>query len=192
MLRLVVVVFVLLQMVACAAVKDTTSGETGSPKPAPTTKSKASEKSQSQVFYAGIDGLKVYSSPSASGKVIGSLARYERVIRSEVDNGYAYVASPTSGLKGWVDNAQLIWRLPGTPAAAARRPIDGKTPETETRRPEPSDQPAALEAKTKPPSTPEATATPTSARPTSTPARPRSARTSPTPRGAAPSIFNPY
>lgn len=75
-------------------------------------------------YYAGAAGLKVYSAPASASKVVGTLALHEKVVRSRVDHGYAYVESPR-GLAGWVNNGQLIWRLPSTPtgASAASPPV---------------------------------------------------------------------
>ncbi len=106
---------------------------------------------------------------------------HEKVTRFKLERGYAYVESATSGAKGWVNNAQLIWRLPDTNVPAATAPED----ETE---PSPDEEPPP-EAEAPP--LPEATAVPPTATPTNTPAV-APAKPQPTPRGAAPSIFNPY
>lgn len=76
---------------------------------------------QGSVYYAASDGLVVHADASGGSAVVGRLPLYEKVVRTDQKNGYAYVTSD-GGLAGWVDNAQLIWRLPasaGAPAAPA-------------------------------------------------------------------------
>jgi hypothetical protein len=70
------------------------------------------------VFYAGAEGLPLYELPTASSPVIARLTLHQRVTRLGMSRGYANVATE-AGLSGWVDNADLLWRLPGTPAAPA-------------------------------------------------------------------------
>ena len=128
-----------------------------------------------RVYYAGIEGLKVYNEPSTSSKVVGTLPLHEKVTRTKLDRGWAYVESTKSTVKGWVNNAQLIWRLPGTPTtgtAAAAEPQ--------------AEEPAAPAEAPQEPQVVEPTAPAAPPPPTATPV-PQA-----TPRGAAPSIFNPY
>jgi len=66
------------------------------------------------VYYAGVDGLIVYSQPQSSAPVLGHLRLHQEVSRLEVRHGFANVRSKGSGLVGWVDNAKLIWRLPSS------------------------------------------------------------------------------
>jgi hypothetical protein len=126
------------------------------------------------VYYAGVEGLTVYGEPSASSKVVGTLALHEKVTRSDLQRGYAYVTSAQSGLAGWVSNAQLIWRLP----AAAPAPA-GEEPEAPAA--EEPGSPETTAPATEPPSTTTTTAVPPPP-PTSTVP----------PHGIPPSIFNPY
>jgi uncharacterized membrane protein len=70
-------------------------------------------------LYAGQAGLRVHESASAGSRVVGTLALHERVLRSEVERGWAHVRSDRSGLKGWVDNARLLNRIPSAHAPAA-------------------------------------------------------------------------
>lgn len=125
------------------------------------------------LYYAGVEGMKVYSEPSASSKVVGTLALHEKVTRTKLEKGFAYVESSKGAVKGWVTNAQLIWRLPSAPttgAPAAAEPA-----------------PAAAPAETPPePEVVEPTAPAAPPPPKATPV-PRG-----TPHGPAPSIFNPY
>lgn len=91
-----------------------------------------------QVFYCAVDGLPVYAGPSRSSAVVGKLSLHERVVRSKLEGGYARVRAGRTGLDGWVDNAQLLWRLPAGEASAA--PAEGEPAQTE---PEPAETPAA-------------------------------------------------
>jgi SH3 domain-containing protein len=153
------------------------------PTPAPTPETAAGVAAQGpRVYYAGVAGLTVYSEPSASSKVVGSLALHEKVTRSRLDHGYAYVESAKGGVKGWVSNAQLIWRLPAAPTTAA--PASGEA------QPEAPVAPAAEQPEE--PVAPEATSTAVEPQPTATPEPAVSRSPKPTPRGVAPSIFNPY
>src|SRR5262245_27371335 len=83
------------------------------------TKSQTTASQAPRLYYAGVEGLKVYSEPSTSSRVAGTLSLHEKVVRTNLERGYAFVESSQSGLKGWVDNAQLIWRLPPAPGAGA-------------------------------------------------------------------------
>jgi len=182
LVRVAVALAVVMCLAGCAAMQQTVGGWFGAATPtaklAPTPTPQA-KVAGPRVYYAGAE-LKVYSGPSTSSKVVGELAMHEKVTRSKLERGFAYVESATSDVKGWVVNAQLIWRLPsgaGTTAPATSEP----QPEAPA-----GEEPEAPEA-------PEATAAPLEpmATPTNTPV---SAPPSPqaTPRGVAPSIFNPY
>jgi len=127
-----------------------------------------------RVYFASSEGLNLYSEPSMSSKLVGTLTLHEKVTRFKLEHGFAYVESPTSGAKGWVDNSQLIWRLPSKAAPSrptATEPEESGTEETPV---------------------PAATAIEPTATPTSTPSRPAVPSPQTTPRGVAPSIFNPY
>jgi hypothetical protein len=185
--RTVAILMVVLQLAACAAIQKSVGGWFGEAPatPSPTPQATPTVAAQApRVYYAGVEGLRVYSDPSASAKVVGKLSLHERVTRTKLERGFAFVESATSGAKGWVNNAQLIWRLPtapttGTPAAAEPQPEE---PEPEA----PTDQ-----APQEPP-IPEPTATASEPAPASTPvpAAPPTAKA--TPRGVAPSIFDAY
>jgi hypothetical protein len=133
--------------------------------------------------------LKVYSEPSSASKVVGTLSLHERVTRSKVERGYALVESAKSGVKGWVNNAQLTWRLPTTPNAAAgveAQPEEPVAPAPE----EQPEEPVAPPGEELPPSAPEPTATEPMPARTRVPTAPPSSL--PTPHAVGPSIFNPY
>ena len=176
---------VALILASCASVQRTVGGWFGAaaPTPPPTPESRAATGAQPpRAYYAGVAGLQVYSEPSASSKVVGTLALHEKVTRSRLERGYAYVESAKGGVEGWVNNAQLLWRLPKAPTTTAPAP-EGQ--------PEEAVAPTGEEPQA--PVAPEAAAT--AAEPTATPtntavAAPRSPTA--TPRGVAPSIFNPY
>ncbi len=111
-------------------------------------------------------------------------------MRSKVERGYALVESTKSGVKGWVDNAQLTWRLPTAPSTAAgveAQPEEPVAPAAEEQA-EP-EEPVATPGE-EVPSAPEATATEPMPARTPVPTAPPSSL--PTPRAVGPSIFNPY
>src|SRR5262249_44913464 len=78
-----------------------------------------------QKYYASEAGLKVYSEPTSSSKVVGKLSLHEKVTRFKVDRGYAYVKADASGLAGWVNNSMLLWRPPAAEPAPAAPPARG-------------------------------------------------------------------
>jgi hypothetical protein len=110
------------------------------------------------------------------------LALHEKVSRVKLERGYAYVESTKRDLKGWVTNAQLIWRLPTAPATGAPAPEEAQ--------PEEPGAPTAEEPEA--PAAPEAVPTAAEPLPEPTPVRAKPPRPKATPGGAAPSIFNPY
>jgi hypothetical protein len=179
---------------------------TATPEPTPTPQG-TPEAAAPRVYYAGIEGMKVRGGSSASSKVIGQLSLHERVTRFRLERGYAYVESAESATKGWVNNSQLIWRLPSEAATAAPpstepEPEAPAAPATESQPGEPAapttepetEEPGAPAAEE--PEVPEAPeATETVAEPTPTPTNTTAASPpspKPTPRGAAPSIFDAY
>jgi hypothetical protein len=187
MVRVAAAVSVALVLASCASVQHTVGGwfgtATPTPSPTPTLQTKGGAATTApRVYYAGIEGLQVYSAPSASSKVIGQLSLHEKVTRFKLERGYAYVESTKSDVKGWVKNAQLIWRLPSAPTTAA--------PAAEEVQPEEPVAPTGEEPQA--PVAPEATATATEPLRTATPVPAAPPRPKATPGGVAPSIFNPY
>jgi hypothetical protein len=169
-------------LASCATTQESGGGSFGGAAPAPSPTPPAAAAHNRAVYYASVDGMKVYAEPSTSSKLVTTLALHEKVIRSKLEHGYALVESAKSGMQGWVDNAQLIWRLPTAPTTAAAAE---EAPQTE----EPA-APAAEEPQA--PALPEPTPSAAAAFPTAVPmptARPISP---PTPRPVGPSIFNPY
>jgi hypothetical protein len=167
-LRLFLVLTGAVTLAACAATRETVDGWFGTA-PAPA----AGASSGARVYYSGMDGLKMYSEPTSSSKVTGRLSLHEKVTRSKVERGYAYVETD-SGQTGWVDNAQLLWRLPSAVPAAA------PAAESEEQDVEPEEEGL---------SEPTATATEPVRAATPAPARPKADQT---PAGVAPSIFDAY
>ena len=106
---------------AACSVQKTVGGWFGAT-PSPTPVLTPQESSAAGVFYAGVDGLKVYSDSSSSAKIVGQLPLYDKVTRSKLERGYAYVTSAQSGVTGWVNNAQLLWRVPSPPPTAPGPP----------------------------------------------------------------------
>jgi len=66
----------------------------------------------SSAYFVGVSGLKLWREPSAGSELITRLNLHEKVVRSKLDNGYAFVTVVQTGETGWVDNAKLIWKLP--------------------------------------------------------------------------------
>jgi hypothetical protein len=171
---------------------------------------------KASVYYAGADGLKIYSEPSSSSTLVGTLSLHEQVGRTRVERGYAYVTSASSGITGWVNNADLIWRLPAerSPTAPARQKAEPEpatpaqaqpqTPATagrgEPQEPTLAVDPAAQEAATPPQAQPggaqgqpvqEPAAAPAAAQPPA-PTPPPATDAEPPPSGVNPSVFDAY
>ncbi len=141
-------------LAGCASVRKTTEGwwndVTG-----PGSTSGDTSQQQSSVYYAASDGLVVRGDASPSAAVVGRLTQYQRVVRTQLKSGWAYVTTD-GGLSGWVDNAQLVWRVPaqggGAPAPsqpAAPAPAPAAVP---TAAPAPADvqAPAGVPAPAEP------------------------------------------
>ena len=170
---------------SCAATQRSVGGVFGGPTPTPSPTPKTTAAQAPRVYYAGVEGMKVYSEPSSTSKVVGALSLQEKVTRLKLDRGYAFVESTKSGVKGWVNNAQLTWRLPTAPTTAA--PARGEAQPEEVQ----PEEPAAPTGEELAPAAPEATAT-AEPFPTTTPAPTVAPLSLPTPRAVGPSIFNPY
>jgi hypothetical protein len=78
---------------------------------------------KSETFYSASAGLPVRAAAFVTSKTISRLALHEKVTRTEVDRGFAHIVTE-KGVEGWVDNAQLLWRLP----SAAPATPDSKQP----------------------------------------------------------------
>jgi len=75
--------------------------------------------SRPSIYYVESEALPVYREPGR--EVLMRLARNEKVLRSRVEKGWAFVRVESTGLEGWVDNSRLGWRVP---AAAESEPSD--------------------------------------------------------------------
>jgi hypothetical protein len=75
-----------------------------------------------ETWYSGRAGLEVRASNFVTSKVIGRLALYEPVERTKTERGFAQIESAKSGLKGWVEDAGLIARLPDVGSTPPARP----------------------------------------------------------------------
>jgi hypothetical protein len=128
---------------------------------------------EGHVYYASAAGLRVHGKPAAASPVVGELALHEKVIRYKVERGYAYIKAE-SGLTGWVDNAMLIWRVPGTRPVAAPEPVVEEPPVEE------------------PSAAPEAPPTPTLPEPSPPPTATPATEGRPTPGEPGPGLFDPY
>ena len=65
---------------------------------------------KASVYYAGIDGLKLYAQPGFSKDPIMTLPLNEKLLRYKVSKGFAHVKVVRTGQLGWVDNGQLKWK----------------------------------------------------------------------------------
>ena len=139
-------------------------------------------------FYSAVDGLPVYAGPARSSAVVGRLSFHERVSRSKVEGGYAYVQAERSGLQGWVDNAQLLWRLPT--AGAAAPPVAGEPAEGPgARASAPAESNATATGDAGPPVAP----APAEVEPEPAPTPPSQPEAPPAkPTKPAPSVFDPF
>jgi uncharacterized protein YgiM (DUF1202 family) len=66
---------------------------------------------KSETFYSASAGLPVRAAAFATSKVISRLALHEKVTRTELDRGFAHIVT-AKGVEGWVDNSQLLWKVP--------------------------------------------------------------------------------
>lgn len=82
--------------------------------PSPTGPAKPTE-SAPLVYYAGMEGLKVYSEPRASASILAQLPLHQKVYCYKFEGTYSYVKEEETGLTGWVEKARLILRLPPQP-----------------------------------------------------------------------------
>jgi len=111
--RFILAVAAAIVLGGCSGVRQNLNGWFGKPPPDAT----AASSRQGQTFYAAVAGMTVHAEASMSSDVVGRLALHEKVTRSRLEHGYAYVTADASGIEGWVDNAQLLWRLPAANSA---------------------------------------------------------------------------
>lgn len=189
--RFAVLVLATAALAGCASVRKTTEGWWGD-----VTGSGSGAAQQGSVYYAASDGLVVRAEASGSSAIVGRLTQYQRVVRSQLKNGWAYVATD-GGLTGWVDNAQLVWRVPGSGTTApAAPPSDASQPAAPASAPaaapaEPAAAPAPVE-----PAAPEPAPAPTVApapepAPAASPAPPP-AQPAANKGQASPDMFDPF
>jgi len=157
--RCTVLILAVAALAGCASVRTTTEGWWKG-----VTGSDAEAGRQGAVYYAASDGLVVHASASGSSATVGRLTLHQRVTRTELKSGWAYVTTD-GGLAGWVDNAQLIWRLPAAGAAqdgASQAPAATQPP---TNAPAPAQAPPPAAAPTAEPAAAPADAAPAEAVP---------------------------
>jgi uncharacterized protein YceK len=121
---LVVTLVAAIVLGGCASVRQSIGGWFAETPPSKTTaaatrQEQASAAGETLTYYAAVEGLSVYAEATESSKVVGHLALYEKVARSRLERGYAYVSGDKSGINGWVDNAKLVWRVPASTATEA-------------------------------------------------------------------------
>jgi hypothetical protein len=188
-----------ISLAGCAAMQQRIGGWFGAatPTPTPTLMPQARPAAERRVYYVGAEGLKVYSEPSASSKVVGKLALHEKVTRSRLERGFAYVESTTTGTRGWVNNSRLIWRLPSVPTTSAPAPPEPGAEEPVVPAAGQPEAPVAPEAppgaeEQQEPVAPEAPPAVEEQQEPMAPEAPAPRTPTATPQGVAPSIFNPY
>lgn len=109
--------------------KDKGSGETDAVEPAAA--GEETETEAPQVYYVGVENLRLYSEPAFSQDYVADLKQYQKVYRDKLEKGFARVKVDGSELSGWVDNAKLIWRLPQQDGGEQAAPADaGSVSET--------------------------------------------------------------
>ena len=181
---------VALVFAGCASTRQTVEGWFGR-KPA-AGETAAGGASSPRVYYASVEGLKVYAEPTGSSKVVGALALHERVTRTRVERGYAYVQSAKSDLKGWVDNGALTWRVPAGAAPAAGEHEEPAPSQERGQTAAPAgpegEEPPAAPAAAAPPPAPE----PAAAEAVTSTTLPPSPRPKKTPGGVGPSVLDAY
>ncbi len=73
---------------------------------------------QEAVYFVATEGLPLYAGASSAAKVLGRLPLHTKVIRTRLENGYAFVRTADGRLEGWVNNNRLDWRVPTATTAA--------------------------------------------------------------------------
>lgn len=106
-----------------------------------------------QAYYVGASSISVHADSKLTSPIVGRFSPYEAVTRTKIDGPYAFVISAKSGLSGWVDNGQLIWRLPpmkvtspSTVDTEAAKPNDPGSPPQPAAPVQPPDPPSASSA----------------------------------------------
>ena len=71
-------------------------------------------------LYSAAAGVALHESADTSSAIVGKLGLYEGVLRTRIENDFAFVRSPKSGRSGWVREAQLVER----PPVARKAPVE--------------------------------------------------------------------
>jgi hypothetical protein len=135
--------------------------------------------------YAGVEGLRVHAQAAASSPVIGRLRLHERVLRAQVDRGFAHVRSERSGVVGWVDETKLLARIPAARAPAPHAPATPAAAPAAT-------EPAATDVTPPEPTPSEPAAEPPAAEPASAESTPATPPPPPDPPRREPAVFDPF
>ncbi|MCP4694557.1 MAG: hypothetical protein GY859_41390 [Desulfobacterales bacterium] len=80
------------------------------------------EDSKPAVYYAGQDGMPLYTEASFRGDPLARLPLNEKLLRTRQQGGFAFVTVERTGQTGWVENARLIWKKKAPPAKAPVEP----------------------------------------------------------------------
>jgi hypothetical protein len=103
-------------LTGCGGVRDRVRGWADDAPPPPSHGS-----TRPETYYTA-GALPVHAKPSDASKVVGRLAPNTRVTRTQVDRGWARIA--TDDVEGWVDASRLVHHPPaaGPPAPAVETP----------------------------------------------------------------------
>jgi hypothetical protein len=141
-----------------------------------TSEKNGSETPKAQVagrpYYVGSAELPLYREPGRD--VVTRLFLHQKVYRTRLEKGWAYVRVEGTGQEGWLVNAKLIWQLPRKTATS---PEPATAPAEETSE---AVEPEAEKTGAAPPAPVEDTPAPPAAEATEKP------------RPVSPSVFDPY
>lgn len=141
-------------------------------------------------YYTGEASMKLYPEPRFSLSYIVELPLHQKVYRSKVERGFAYVEIEGSGKKGWLDNSKLVWRLQA-PTKSAAAPTAAAAPVEESTGDVKAEPAPAAEAKEEPSAAPVEDSILAPAAAEAEEAPPESAEPEDT-QNVDPSIFSPF
>ncbi len=119
-MKIIFMVSALISLQACAMVDSNTKELTSQ-----------EESTAPSVYYAGVEGLKMFSQSKVSDSPIAELPLHEKVLRYKLERGFAYIKVARTGQVGWVRNKDLIWRK-RTPSKRAAKNTGPPQQKTET------------------------------------------------------------
>ncbi len=117
------------------------------------TAKKVEKKTEPLVYYVGVEDLRLYKEPGASGNWIAVLGRYQKVFRYKIEKGFSRVKVDGTDMTGWVETTKLIQHLPNP---SVGEPV-GYSPETSSSPSDETPEMGTREGETKPTASPEPT-----------------------------------